>query len=251
MSELPTHGDEPQANHELSLAGTKEEPDKPTAQADHAAPDVALLNRLFVTQPEESTGFWSIISRWSNSPRRQLKKRLQTAIGRALEEPEDVLESIVAESDLHAFDNRRGSRWWGRAYYLLGLPAAVLAAIAGATGLISTAGRVPAAIIALVAAGLSAAATFLNSEQNRKKDDELSAGWQSLADDARVSLLTYRQAAKTGSNEGISGLGSQQAPKLIDSIVHLHRRKSRLLRGDLRTDDLQDTQQLPNSVAKD
>ena len=41
----------------------------------------------------------------------------------------------------------------GRAYYVVGVPAIVLAAISGISGLATTTGRVPAAIIALVSAG--------------------------------------------------------------------------------------------------
>jgi hypothetical protein len=73
----------------------------------------------------------------------------------------------------------------------------VLAAVAGATGLISAAGRVPAAIIALVAAGLTAAATFLNSDDNQKSNIVMSAAWSELADDARLRHLSYSQSVKS------------------------------------------------------
>jgi len=104
--------------------------------------------------------------------------------------------SLIAECDLNAFYLRRASRWWGRAYYVLGMPAVVLATIAGATGLASTAGRVPAAIIALIAAGLTAAATFLNSCDNQRNNIVMSAAWSELADDARLHNLSYIQAMR-------------------------------------------------------
>jgi hypothetical protein len=78
----------------------------------------------------------------------------------------------------------------------LGLPAAVLAAVAGATGLVSAAGRIPAAIIALVAAGLTAAATFLKSDENQKTNITMSAAWSQLADDARLQHLSYVKQSK-------------------------------------------------------
>src|SRR5690349_20952389 len=136
------------------------------------------------------------VRRLWESPRRQLRKALRGAIGTTPDDIATAFRSLIAEGDLNAFDARRASRWWGRAYYLLGLPAAVLAAVAGATGLISAAGRVPAAIIALVAAGLTAAATFLNSDENQKSNIVMSAAWSELADDARLQHLSYSQSIK-------------------------------------------------------
>jgi hypothetical protein len=74
-------------------------------------------------------------------------------------------------------------------YFLVGLPAAILAAVAGATALASTAGRVPAGIIALVSAGLSAAATFLDSATRQTSLENLAAGWQVLANDAHLKFV--------------------------------------------------------------
>jgi hypothetical protein len=76
----------------------------------------------------------------------------------------------------------RAGRWasfWQVTDITLGLATAVLAATAGATGLASTAGRVPAAILALIAAGLTAASKFLECraryERNRKRRNALHA----------------------------------------------------------------------------
>jgi len=106
----------------------------------------------------------------------------------------------------------------------------VLAAVAAATGLISTTGRVAAAIIALVASGLTAAATFLNSKDNQNRNNLMSAAWSELADDARLQHLSYIQSGKQSSDP-------EESAKLADTYWHqvltLHRRKSRLLRGDL------------------
>lgn len=122
----------------------------------------------------------------------ELSPHLDAALGAIPDKPMGALSSLVAEGDLRAFDSKKQSMA-GRAYYVLGMPAAGLAATASATGLISTSGRIPAAIIALVSSGLTAAAAFLNSEQNRKRSDELSAAWQALADDARIKLLQGAQ----------------------------------------------------------
>jgi hypothetical protein len=71
-------------------------------------------------------------------------------------------------------DVEEGTKWsaqgqfeqaklWRAAHLILGVPAAALAAIAGATALASTTGRVAAGIIALVSAGLSAVASSLDA----------------------------------------------------------------------------------------
>lgn len=66
----------------------------------------------------------------------------------------------------------------------LGSAAAVLAAVAGATGLASTAGRVPAAIMALTAAALTAAARFLRCNERHEMNWRRVSAWQALARDA-------------------------------------------------------------------
>lgn len=175
------------------------------------------------------------------SPRRRLKKSVLDAIGTAPQAPLEALQSIIAEGDLQAFDKRRASRRWAQAYYLLGLPAAVLATVAGATGLISTTGRVTAALIALASAGLTAAATFLNSEQSHKVNDRLSAAWQTLADDARLEYLQRVQSIDNQHHaEEVLGLEYWQ------HVLLLQRRKSRLLRGDLSTVDSDEAAPDPN-----
>jgi len=163
------------------------------------------------------------------SPRRRLRKAMQASIGQPLDDIEATFRSLIAECDLNAFDTRRASRWWGRAYYMLGLPAAVLATVAGATGLASTAGRVAAAIIALVAAGLTTAATFLNSDNNQRRNIVMSAAWSELADDARLHNLSYIQATERLKDP-------LDKPLVVNEywnrIIGLHRRKGRLLRGE-------------------
>jgi hypothetical protein len=134
------------------------------------------MDPLLLSSVNTIDAFTGLRRLWE-SPRRQLRKTLRNAIGTAPDDIATALRSLIAEGDLNAFDTRRTSRWWGRAYYLLGLPAAVLAAVAGATGLISAAGRIPAAVIALVAVGLTAAATFLNSDENQKSNIVMSAAW--------------------------------------------------------------------------
>src|SRR5256885_1436628 len=85
-----------------------------------------------------------------------------------------------------ALEAKNGAAWyshravrWGRVYLTLGLPAAVLAAIAGAAALASTTTRIVGGIIALTAAGVSAAAAFLDSRNSQKRFEDLAAAWRS------------------------------------------------------------------------
>jgi hypothetical protein len=99
------------------------------------------------------------------------------------------LSQVVDRGKMEARAARSRARAWSRLYFVVGLPAAVLAAVAGAIALASTAGRVAAGIIALVSAGLTAAATFLDSATRQTSYDNLAAGWQVLANDAHLKLV--------------------------------------------------------------
>lgn len=164
--------------------------------------------------------------RWFSSPRRRLKRKLDKAIGEAPNDVMGALVSLIADCDLRAYDAQRASKRWGRAYYSLGLPAAVLATIAGATGLASTAGRIPAAIVALISAGLTTAAAFLNSNENKQQSTRLSAAWQELADDVRLVVIQYGQSVSN--LHAINNGGS-----LVKNVIRFNKRKSALLRGEL------------------
>ncbi|WP_378672133.1 hypothetical protein [Nocardia sp. GCM10030253] len=171
----------------------------------------------------------SPVRRRQLSRRARLRAELDDVLGTPPRDERAALVNLVAEADLHAFDLRRSSKRWGRAYFILGLPAAILAGIAGAAGLSSEQFRVTAAIIALVSAGLSAAATFLNSEDRASTANTLGAAWQELADDSRMEVLKFARTHPDGPNE------------IGDVLLHLHRRKSRLLRGALPSHDQGDT----------
>jgi hypothetical protein len=177
-----------------------------------------LIARSYTTDKKEERFFWR------SSPRQRLKRTLDKALGQAPDDAMGVLISLIADCDLRAYDTRRLSKRWGSAYYSLGLPAAVLATIAGAAGLASTAGRIPAAIVALIAAGLATAATFLNSNENKQQNLKLSAAWQELADDVRLTVIKYSRAK----DEELS-----RYDYLIGDVIYFNKRKGALLRGDL------------------
>ena len=107
--------------------------------------------------------------------------------------------------DLEAEADRESQRWSSRAnrynglYVLLGLPAAVLAAVAGVTALASTAGRLTAGIVALMSAALSASATFLDSAKKRDQAQKLNTEWEGLYNEMRVCRLTELASFTTDS----------------------------------------------------
>lgn len=84
--------------------------------------------------------------------------------------------------------------------------------------------RIPAAIVALIAAGLATAATFLNSNENKQQNLKLSAAWQELADDVRLTVIKYSRAK----DEELS-----RYDYLIGDVIYFNKRKGALLRGDL------------------
>jgi hypothetical protein len=215
------------------MSTEEHDPDRPQADAVGPAEGIVApgahsivisdLGRSLVTNPYVDAKLDGRI--WLASPRRKLKRRLEAAIGEVPDSEMGVLLSLIADGDLRAYDTRRASQRWGRAYYSLGLPAAVLATVAGAAGLASAAGRIPAAIVALVSAGLSAAATFLNSNENKQQNNRLSAAWQELADDVRLAVLRHSRLR----------MGSRIAAqdRLMTDVIAFNKRKGALLRGEL------------------
>jgi hypothetical protein len=104
-----------------------------------------------------------------------------------LEGLRNELGALMAEAETLARWHQAKVARWSRARLGLGLPAVISAAVAGATGLASTAGRIPAAIIALVSAALGAAVAFLRIDDQIKSHSDLAAGWAALATDARMA----------------------------------------------------------------
>lgn len=98
----------------------------------------------------------------------------------------DLEASADRESQLC---RKRAVRYSGL-YVVLGLPAALLAAIAGVTVLASTTGRLAAGIIALTSAALSAGATFLDSAKKRDQAAKLNTDWEDLYNEMRICRLT-------------------------------------------------------------
>jgi hypothetical protein len=101
------------------------------------------------------------------------------------------LRSELAKLTSDAFKQSAKYQSWARLWQatdlVVGLSTAVLTAVAGATGLASTAGRVPAAVMALSAAALTAAVRFLGSNERYEKNRRRCIAWQVLGYEARLA----------------------------------------------------------------
>jgi hypothetical protein len=78
------------------------------------------------------------------------------------------------------------ARVWQSSGLTLGYATAVLAGLAGVTGLATTTGRVPAAIVALAAAGLTTGNQFLHTDDHYEKNLRRRNAWEALRLDAQL-----------------------------------------------------------------
>jgi hypothetical protein len=97
---------------------------------------------------------------------------------------------LEAEAERQSLIYARRARFYSSLYYAFGLPAAILAAIAGATALASTTGRITAGIIALTSSALSAAVVFLDSGKQRDRSIQTRTYWDDLYNEIHVARLT-------------------------------------------------------------
>jgi len=165
------------------------------------------------------------------------KETIELAIGSAslhtslqANEIEQALKEIISGSEKASDWHSDRAALYGRAYYALGLPAVVLAALAGATGLASAAGRIPAAIIALVSAALGAAATFLNSAGQRAYHQEMASQWYMIAGEAK--LHRFEEVDWITDEGKITEEGRKTLKGLLDRQAQLLKGKPAVLAGE-------------------
>lgn len=77
------------------------------------------------------------------------------------------------------------ARLWRRFNLVLGLPSALLAALAGVAAFSELVGSVAVGITAFVSAALTATIAFFRPEENRRAGETKAAGYRTLADDVR------------------------------------------------------------------
>jgi hypothetical protein len=165
------------------------------------------------------------IRRLFNSPVRKLRTNIRGQIGAATTDPVKILEMIIGESDLKSYEWRAVGNWWGRSYYLLGAPAAVLGATAGGAALSNMVDNLVVGALALAAAALTTLATFLRSDQNRDRCTLLSAEWASLGSDARLVHLRYASS--------MTIVGSSRPMEIENEIMRLDRKRGAVLRREV------------------
>jgi hypothetical protein len=146
----------------------------------------------------------------------------------------DILVDIGTTAGSEAKRASKSLRRWDAVFLGLGIPSAMISSVAGATGLGSAAGRIPAAALSLLAAAITAIATFLRSDARSSEARRRQAAWGSLAGDARlvsafegnrartahlrnqISLLQARQdAVREGSYEQAAKLRELGTGRLI------------------------------------
>ena len=97
----------------------------------------------------------------------------------------------IAESvDYSAQAQFEQAKLWRGMHLLVGVPAAICAAVAGAAAFASAAGRIPAAILALVAAGLGAVSTTIDA--TKRSDGSQRSGNDYL--DLLSRIRVFREA---------------------------------------------------------
>ncbi len=117
-------------------------------------------------------------------------------------EAERLLEE--ARRELRNADRRVG--FWTVVDIGLGFPAAVLAGVSGAAGLASAEARVPAALLALVSAGLSAGSGFLRSDVRCAANRRSRRAWGDVEAKARLLLAQEPELDRGGAQEALRAL---------------------------------------------
>jgi hypothetical protein len=97
------------------------------------------------------------------------------------------LEKLTSDAFEQSAKYQSWARLWRVTDLVIGLLTAILTAVAGATGLASTAGRIPAAIMALSAVALTAALRFLRSDERYERNRRRCNAWQVLEHEARLA----------------------------------------------------------------
>lgn len=95
---------------------------------------------------------------------------------------------------------------WGVTDIALGFPAAVLAGLAGAAGLASPGLRIPAALLALLSAGLTAGAGFLRCDVRRAENRRSRLAWSEVEARARLLLTQDTQRDREATHQALRDL---------------------------------------------
>lgn len=116
------------------------------------------------------------------------------------------VQRVLDEAEQRERSAHHRVRFWTVMDVALGFPAAVLAGVSGAAGLTSPDARVPAALLALVSAGLSAGAGFLRSDVRRARNRRSRLAWAQVGARARLLLAQETELDREALHEALRDL---------------------------------------------
>jgi hypothetical protein len=108
----------------------------------------------------------------------------------------ELVAAMTAEATREAIRYGRLSAAWGTLHITLGLPSAVLGAVAGATVLASPKWIVPAAVMAIIASALTAGMIFLGGEGRQRRAQKLHDAWNAFEADCLLALISINDGNK-------------------------------------------------------
>jgi hypothetical protein len=135
----------------------------------------------------------------------------------ATDSPEDADRRQAIERELRRLEESaeysaqsqfEQTKQWRGVNLLLGLPASVLAAVAGATALAATAGRIAAGILAIAAAGFGAILTTVNASPRMNQ-----------ASSAANAYLEIQTAARQAREIDLPYLGVDEARQMLAELT--------------------------------
>lgn len=111
------------------------------------------------------------------------------------------VEALRREAARQVRTAHRRVQLWAYVDVALGFPAALLAGVSGAAGLAAEEARVPAAVLALLAAGFASGAGFLRSHVRMLANRRARHAWAAVEAEARVLLARGPHAGELDLDE--------------------------------------------------
>jgi hypothetical protein len=146
-------------------------------------------------------------------------------------------QRIEQQTETSALAQRRAAETWGWIYYLVGIPATVLAAFAGASALADY--RVLAAVLALSSAVVSGLLTFLNPGAQASDHRKASARFRTIQNRAHLfadvscsedELPKLREEIRVLTEDW--NVADEQSPHVVERIYRRAKRTVEQSRGD-------------------
>lgn len=153
----------------------------------------------------------------------------------------DTMSRLYRNADREGLKYRSLLRRWTSLHYLLGLATSVLAAVAGLGGLGEILGDRKVAWLALAASAVAAMATFLKTDDQRRRCETLVRDWDDLRDEIEIAYMTAPaaedrlEAARRMRDGVVAEIPAD--PKDWPENVERFRRKAASLRAGVKIED--------------